>query len=337
MPRKALGRGLSALIREVETMPPVGVTPASSEPAADRAEAGGAAGPSTMASVTLSTQSATPSATAPTASSSIAGGLQQVPLDLIDPNPFQPRQTLPAESLKELADSIHATGLLQPVLLRPAGARFQIVAGERRFHAATLAGLGAIPALVRKLSDQESLELALTENLLREDLNPLEIAQAYNVLQSDFGLTHEQIAARLGLNRATVANTIRLLRLPEPVQRMLARGELTHGHARALLGLSSPSQQQALAKVIRSKNLSVRAVEDMVNQHLRKIQRVEDGTQTAPRPVDANVLAASHALERALGTRVRITGNGKRGRIQISYFSGEDLNRIYELIAGKSP
>ncbi len=289
MTRKALGRGLSALLREVETAP--------------------------------------------------VAGLEKVPVDIIDPNPLQPRRTFPSESLQELADSIRASGLVQPVLLRRADrsphapdggeARYQLVAGERRWRAAKLAGLEAIPAIVQELSDRDALELALTENLLREDLNPLDVAHAYSALQERFKLGHEEIAERLGVNRTTVTNTLRLLRLPPAIQDMINAGDLTAGHARALLTLDSPQAQARLAKLVAEKGLSVRQVEDMVAQR---------GAAPAPakRPVapklDPNLRAAVLDLERALGTRVKLVGNEKRGKLEISYFSGEDLNRIYEWI-----
>jgi len=279
MTRKALGRGLNALLRTVET------------------------------AVT---------------------GLEEIALDRIDPNPFQPRRGLSEESLKELAESIRASGVVQPVLLRPANGRYQLVAGERRWRAARLAGLDAIPALIRALSDREALELSLTENLLREDLNPLEVARAYQALQDDYSLSHEEIADRLGLNRSTVTNTLRLLRLPQAVQEMLASGEIAHGHARALLGLDSASAQTQLAKLIAKQGLSVRQVENMVALRGPKPAK---GKATAGAPkLDPNIRAAVLELERTLGTRVKILGNGKRGKIEISYFSSEDLNRIYDWI-----
>lgn len=290
MTRKALGRGLSALLREVETAP--------------------------------------------------VAGLEKVPVDLIDPNPLQPRRAFPMESLQELADSIRASGLVQPVLLRrgvkdstaggEAIARYQLVAGERRWRAAKLAALDAIPAIVQELSDRDALELALTENLLREDLNPLEVAHAYSALQEKFDLGHEEIADRLGVNRTTVTNTLRLLRLPQAIQDMIAAGELTAGHARALLSMDSPQAQIRAAKSIVEKGLSVRQVENMVAP--REGTAPPAKKAEAPK-LDPNIRAAVLELERALGTRVKLVGNERRGRIEISYFSGEDLNRIYEWIA----
>jgi ParB family chromosome partitioning protein len=279
MTRKALGRGLSALLREVET-------------------------------------AATP--------------IEQVLVDLIDPNPFQPRRAFPDAAIKELTSSIRTSGVVQPVLLRRADARYQLVAGERRWRAARQAGLEAVPAVVRDLGDREALELALTENLLREDLKPLEIARGFATLQEKFSLRHEEIADRLGVNRTTVTNTMRLLRLPSSVQEMLANGEISAGHARALLTLDSAAAQAQLARMIVKQALSVRQVETMVAvREVKSGQKKLDGPASKPGP---NTRAAITELERTLGTRVRIVGSEVRGRIEISYFSGEDLNRIYQWI-----
>jgi len=279
MTRKALGRGLSALLREVETS---------------------------------------------------STGVDQVALDLIDPNPFQPRRAFAAEALKELADSIRATGLIQPVLLRRTGARYQLVAGERRWRAAQLAGLPKLPAIVRELSDKEALELSLTENLLRQDLNAIEVAHAYSSLQEQFKLSHEEIADRLGIKRVTVTNTLRLLRLAPSIQEMIGRGEISAGHARALLGLESAAAQAQLARLIIQQGLSVRQVENMVA--LREAKAPARPPEAASAKVDPNIRAARIELERTLGTRVKIVGDEKRGKIEISYFSADDLNRIYEII-----
>jgi len=279
MTRKALGRGLNALLRTVET------------------------------------------ATA---------GLAEVAVDQIDPNPFQPRRAFSADKLKELADSIRASGLVQPVLLRRAEGRYQLIAGERRWRAARQAGLAVIPAVVREIGDRDALELALTENLLREDLNPLEAAQGYAALQQKHGLSHEEIAEHLGLDRSTVTNTLRLLRLPPEVQQMIAAGVISAGHARALLGLDSAAAQSQLAKLIVKQGLSVRQAENLVALRGSKPAK-KAGAGKAPK-LDANVRAAVLEMERTLGTRVRVQGDEKRGKIEISYFSAEDLNRLYEWI-----
>jgi len=280
MTRKALGRGLNALLREDEAPPS-------------------------------------------------AAGLEQVSLNLIDPNPFQPRTQLPEDGLNELANSIRASGLIQPILLRRSGERYQLVAGERRWRAAGKAGLDKVPAVVREIDDTEALELALAENLLREALNPLEVARAYERLQQQFHLTHEQIAERLGLNRSTVTNTLRLLGLPPEVQTLLMEDKISAGHARALVAVNSPQAQAKLAKLVVDQGLSVRNLEQLVAPHPRSQEKQDP--KPAPK-VDPNIRAAVLELERALGTRVKVVGSERRGKIEISYFSGEDLARIYEWI-----
>jgi len=257
-------------------------------------------------------------------------GLAEVAVDQIDPNPFQPRRTFSADKLKELADSIRSSGLVQPVLLRRAGGRYQLIAGERRWRAARQAGLTVIPAVVREIGDRDALELALTENLLREDLNPLEAAEGYAALQQKHGLSHEEIAEHLGLDRSTVSNTLRLLRLPPEVQQMIVEGAISAGHARALLGLDSAAAQGRLAQSIVKQGLSVRQVENLVALRGAKPGKKTDPNE-APR-LDANVRAAVLEMERTLGTRVKVQGDEKRGKIEISYFSAEDLNRIFEWI-----
>jgi ParB family chromosome partitioning protein len=259
-------------------------------------------------------------------------GLEQVPLDRIDPSPFQPRRAFSEDSLAELADSIRASGVVQPILVRRnalAEGRYQLVVGERRWRAARLAGLETLPAIIRELTDQDALELALTENLLRKDLNPLEVARAYQALQQKYYLSHEQIAERLGINRSSVTNILRLFRLPPAVQEMLSKDEITYGHARALLGLNSEAVQMQLAARIAKQGLSVRQVENVVAS--RGAKPTAQKTASKP-PIDPNVRAAALELERRLGTRVKILGDGHRGKIEISYFSAQDLNRIYELM-----
>jgi ParB family chromosome partitioning protein len=253
-------------------------------------------------------------------------GLEQVPVDLIVPNPFQPRRHFPEETLKELADSILSSGVLQPILVRRVDGKYQLIAGERRLRAAKLAGLESVPAMIRDLGDRETLELAVTENVMREDLNPIEVAHAYDSLQR-FQLSHDDIAGRIGVKRSTVTNSLRLLRLPEQVQEMVTNREVSAGHARALLGLESAERQNELARLIVKRGLSVRQVESIValSQHAPKAPR-------AAGQVDPNTRAAALEIERALGTRVKIVGSEKRGRIEISYFSGEDLQRLYELL-----
>ncbi len=281
MSRKALGRGLSALLQEVETRPT---------------------------------------------------GVEEIQLDLIDPNPLQPRREFPKAALEELAASIRSSGVVQPVLLRRADARYQLVAGERRWRAARLAGLASVPAVIRDLSDGEALELALTENLMREDLNPLEVARGYEILQQRFELTHEQIAERLGATRSNVTNTLRLLKLPSSVQEMIVDGQLSMGHARALITLDSHAAQARFAGLIVKQSLSVRQVESMVAIHTSKKLPAKPKPLAESDALDPNTRAAVLELERVLGTRVKIVGNERRGRLEISYFSSEDLDRIYNVI-----
>jgi ParB family transcriptional regulator, chromosome partitioning protein len=282
MPRKALGRGLSSLIREVESAPPT--------------------------------------------------GLDLIPVAAIDPNPFQPRQAFSEETLRELADSIRASGVVQPILVRRTKAgegRYQLIAGERRWRAARLAGLEHVPAVLRELDDRQALELALTENLLRQDLNPLEVARAYEGLQQTFHLSHEEIAEHLGVSRSAITNALRLLRLPAAAQEMLTNGQISAGHARALAAIESSEKIVKLARLIVAKGLSVRQTEELVAGP--SVQPAAEAPKGAAR-IDPNVRAAVLELERALGTRVRIVGDAKRGRIEIRYFSPEDLNRIYDWI-----
>jgi ParB family transcriptional regulator, chromosome partitioning protein len=261
--------------------------------------------------------------------SGVTSELQNVQTDLIDPNPAQPRKAFADENLRELADSIKSTGVVQPIVVRKIGARYQLVAGERRWRASLLANVQTVPAIVRDFSDKEALEIALTENLLREDLNPVDVANAYKALQEKFGLSHEEIAERLGISRVAVTNTLRLLRLPEPILSLIAKGELTAGHARPLLALTTEEDQIHAATIFLKHGLSVRQAEEW-------IARASTVSEAQPSPEskseDPNIRSAITELERVLGTRVKILGTSERGKIEISYFSPEDLNRIYDLL-----
>jgi ParB family chromosome partitioning protein len=259
--------------------------------------------------------------------------LRRIPIEAIQPNPDQPRKRFSQQTLEELADSIRAHGLLQPIIVTPlrgAGAdRFQLVAGERRWRAAQLAGLQLIPALVRDATRGQSLELALIENLQREDLNPMEAARVFERLVEDFGLKHEEIAQRTGKDRATITNFLRLLRLPAEVQELVSEGKLSTGHAKALLAIASPQEQRRLAKETVAKDLSVRVVEKLA----AKLAGGEaQSKQSKEKQWDANIRSALADLERALGTRVRLQGSAKKGKLLIEYYSPEDLMRIYDAI-----
>ena len=292
MTRKALGKGLNALLRE----------PAPSEV------------PTAVLAVPQSS----------------GAGLQEIPVDLVQTSPFQPRAQFDPVALDELAQSMRAGGVVQPIIVRPGGGGFELVAGERRLRAARLAGLGTIPALVRVLSDEQAVELSLVENIQREDLNALEQARAFERLSAEFSLTQEEIARRTGKDRATVANMMRLLRLPPEVQSLLSEGKISAGHARALLKLEeSPVVQRVLARRMATRRLSVRQAEEMVGRRLPGTKRQSSSRAQQ----DPNVRAAEQAMERALGTKVRVVERrGGRGKVEIDYYSLEDLERIYDTI-----
>lgn len=240
-----------------------------------------------------------------------------VPLDRIRPNRLQPRESFSDEAIAELADSIREKGLLQPLLVRRSGTGFELIAGERRYRAALRAGLDRVPVIIHDVDDRGSLEIALIENIQRENLNPLEEARAYQRLVREFGLLQQEIAQRVGKNRSTVANTLRLLNLPEEIQAKVATGEISAGHARTLLRLGSPEEQRLLAREITDNRLSVRNAEAQAR------------SRTRMRTADADVRAAEFALSRALGTRAKIVAakNGA-GKIEIAYYSREELNGI---------
>jgi ParB family transcriptional regulator, chromosome partitioning protein len=262
-----------------------------------------------------------------------AESVAQVSIDLIDPNPVQPREVFQADRLHELAQSIIANGIIQPLVLRRRNERYQLIAGERRWRAAKMAGLDTVPAVIREIDDDRLLEVSLIENIQREDLNAIESAHAFDRLSREFKLTHEEIARRTGKDRATITNILRLLRLPEDVQQLLAERKIAMGHARALLGLPTEETQRDLAQRAASHGLSVRQVEQLVQ---RLLEPPPPKSQEPP-PQDPNVKVAIEDLERALGTRVRIVQkNEQRGRIEVDYYSQDDLHRIYLSIVGET-
>jgi len=290
--RKALGRGLSALLPSTRPLAP----------------------PSAVV------QSAPPP------------GPLRIPIDEIDPNPLQPRSSFQADRLAELAQSIREHGIIQPLIVRSAVGRYQLVAGERRWRAAKIAGLSQVPVIVQDYADDRLMEVALIENIQREDLNPIEVAHAFERLVRDHKLSHEQIAQRTGKDRTTITNMLRLLRLPGDIQLLLAEHRLSMGHARALLSLPTPELQIQVAERIASEGLSVRQVERLVQKMTgpRVPKAVE---QVDP---DPNLKVAIEQLERVLGTRVRVVEKShQRGRIEIDYYSLEDLQRIYEMLVGE--
>ena len=290
MNRKALGKGLGALIPEKPQSPPA------SAPAAPAGHA-----------------------TEPT-------GTWEVSVTLIQPNPYQPRTVFDPEALAELAASIKQSGLIQPLIVRDAGdGTYELIAGERRFMASQQAGLETVPVVIRKASRREMLEVAMVENLQREDLNPMEEAEAFERLAAEFGLTQENIAQRVGKNRTTITNSMRLLSLPEEIRDLVSRGTLSAGHARALLSINDDATRLRVAREIVRKTMSVRQTE-------LKVQQMKKGARPATKKRSHPALEAyENRLRTRFATQVRIVGGVGRGKVELHYFNEEDLERILSL------
>ena len=296
MTRNALGRGLGALIREPE--PQVAPSPA---PVA----AGAAAAP---------------------AREPMSAGPQQVDIDLIDPSPYQPRTKFREEALDELARSIKASGIIQPLVLRPIGARFQLIAGERRWRAAQRAGLTKVSAIVRHVSDELALEMTLVENIQREDLNAIETARAFDRLMEEFHLTQEAVAERTGKDRATVANAVRLLKLEPNIQEWIEEGKLSAGHGRALLAVVDVKLRMRYAHRASRGGLTVRQIERLA------ARRARTGIVVASAPQDANIRAALEELQRHLGTKIMLREKTKArpGQLVLEYYEEAQLMGLYD-------
>ncbi len=309
--KKALGKGLSALIPDsykehlAETEKEILTT---------------------TATITTEPEAMTQAIVLPAKDSAF----QLIPASRIVPNADQPRKTFNSEAIEELANSIREKGVLQPIIVKKKGEGiFEIVCGERRFRAATLCGLAEVPAIIKDVADEDFLEWALIENIQREDLNPIEEAEAYQRLVEERRISQEEVAKRVGKNRVTVTNTLRLLRLPVEVKQYLTDGRLSAGHARALLGLLTPEHQRQMAKRIVEENLSVRQVEAIVNRsnaHKRKAK--------SARHLSAEIVDLETRLTHFLGTQAKIypRKNQKEGRVEIQYFSLDDLDRILQKI-----
>ncbi len=263
--------------------------------------------------------------------------LLEIDIDLIDPNPDQPRSRFPEDKLNELAQSIRSNGLVQPLLLRRiANGRFQIVAGERRWRAAQRAGLHRVNAVIRSIPDSKLLELALIENIQRQELNPIEEALAYQRLIHNLGLSHDEVARQVGKDRSSITNCLRLLKLPEDVQKMLEDDMISMGHARALLGLDTKDQIRRLANEVVEKKLSVRQTEQAV-QALKRSSSSSGRENSTPSGNDANIRAAELKMKKFLETQVRIIQRSQNGgRIEIQFSSASELDRIYSIIMRKS-
>ncbi len=303
MPRNALGRGLGALIREPEPQAPA--TPA---PAVQPHTTGSGA-----------------AAAAPAREGTLAGP-HQIDIDLIEPSPYQPRTRFREEALDELARSIQSSGIIQPLVVRPIGNRFQLIAGERRWRAAQRAGLTKVSAIVRQVPDELALEMTLVENIQREDLNAIEAARAFERLMDEFQLTQESVAERTGKDRATVANSIRLLKLEPTIQDWIEEGKLTAGHGRALLAVADSSLRMRYAQRASRGGLTVRQIERLASRRTRGAAAV------AEIHVDANIRAAIDELQRHLGTKILLRQKTKMrpGQLVLEYYDDAQLMGIYD-------
>jgi ParB family chromosome partitioning protein len=266
-------------------------------------------------------------------------GLLQVPANAISPNPRQPRSRFDDDALNELAASIREVGILQPIVVRRAGQGYEVVTGERRLRAAKLAGLATVPVVLRDSDDADLLREALIENIHREDLNPVELAEAFRQLLDDLGLKQEELAERVGVSRSHIANTIRLLALPLEVQQLLADDRLSAGHARALLALGEPEAITSLSLRVVAEDLSVRETEDIVRRYVEgPAQKEPAAKETKPAPEDdPNLAEVEEILSEQLATRVSIRMSRKRGQVLIDFGSADDLERIVSEIVGSGP
>jgi ParB family transcriptional regulator, chromosome partitioning protein len=302
MPRNALGRGLGALIREPETASPVAETPQTLPPAA----------------------TATGAAIAP--AREVHSGPREIDIDLVDPSPYQPRTRFREEALEELARSIKASGIIQPIVVRPIGNRFQLIAGERRWRAAQRAGLTKASAIIRQVSDELALEMTLVENIQREDLNPIEAARAFERLMDEFQLTQESVAERTGKDRATVANAVRLLKLEPTIQDWIEEGKLSAGHGRALLAVIDPQLRMRYAQRAARGGLTVRHIERLASRHARGRKEKSEAH------IDPNVREALDELQRHLGTKILLRQRTKLrpGQLVLEYYEDAQLMGLYD-------
>ena len=311
MAKPALGRGLGALL-------------------------GGATPPTKPAlSVVSSTAQSAPAAAPSVAAVDPRDHVQRVPLDRVQPCPFQPRKEFTAEALQELADSIREQGIIQPLIVRQKGDRFELIAGERRWRAAQLAKITELPVIVREADDREVLELALIENLQRENLNPLEEAQGYSELIGKFSMTQEDVAVKVGKSRAVVANALRLLKLPPDVQVNVRDGRISVGHAKVILGLSNPAEQKLAAERVIKDSLNVRQTEELITRMQQPASGVTasrlNGT-SLPVIKDVHVANLESKLRERLGTKVQLRYRQGKGALDIRFFSDDELERILQIM-----
>jgi ParB family chromosome partitioning protein len=258
-----------------------------------------------------------------------ANGFIMCDIELIRPNRYQPRLRFSEEQLEALAESVQQQGILQPLLIRKDNQGYELIAGERRLKAAKKVGLTQVPAIIREVSDHELLEISIIENIQRENLNPMEEAEAYQRLMNEFGLTQEQVAGRVGKSRSAVANFLRLTNLPREIQESIIDGLISMGHARAILGLENSAQQRAIWRHVITKNLSVRQTEALVKTFKENSTKPEPNEPTSEEIFFSNL---SGDLSRHLGARVEIKRRGKKGKVEIEFYNDDDLNRLIELL-----
>lgn len=258
--------------------------------------------------------------------------VENIPLNRIHPNPHQPRKKFNEDALRELSASIKEQGIIQPVIVEKDGGRYTIIAGERRFRAARMAGLFEIPAIVRHYTEAERLEAALIENIQREDLNAIEEARGYQMLMNTLHLNQEEVSGKVGKKRSTVANSLRLLKLPEDMQTALINGDITAGHARSLLSVLNPSDMRILYSRILHDGLSVRETEEQAASLNNGVRTKKEGGNVSDKPADPELRRIEQKFIDALGTKVTVKGNIKKGKIEIAYFSLDDLERIYDIL-----
>lgn len=259
-----------------------------------------------------------------------ANDLFECPIDRIRPNPYQPRRDFSDEEMAELAESVRVRGILQPLLVRPVDGAYELIAGERRLRAAKMAGLNAVPVVARNVVDAELLELSIIENIQRENLNAMEEAEAYQRLLTEFGLTQEKVAERVGKSRSAVANFLRLNQLPEEIKAGLREGALSMGHARALLGAASVLIQRKAWQLVISRKLSVRETENLI----QRLNSEKDAQPKPIRPEEIHLASLADDLSRYFGTKVQIQRKGKKGKVEIEFYSDDDLDRLLALLKG---
>lgn len=266
----------------------------------------------------------------PAGSERSQGQLREIPIDSIRPNPFQPRRQFDEESLEELAGSLREYGMLEPVIVRPAGAEYHLIVGERRWRAARRAGLSVVPAMIREVTDRELMQIALVENLQRENLNPIEEAEAFKRLIEEFGVTQEEVARVVGRSRPSVANGLRLLSLDKGIQEWVASGVLSTGHAKVLLGIAGLEERLQFAARVVDEGLSVRGLEEIIQKQRQEISSRKQPSQQSMK--DPIVEEVEEQLRRILGTKVLLQSGKQRGKIVIEYYSPDDLDRIMGLL-----